>query len=337
MTNASGCRRARSGSGSLHELYGYLAWIARQIFATTADEEHVVLQAAEWSIERIAAVRATGSLTVTGTAAAAVPQGTVWRSGTGREYRSTAGAVIPAGGSLAIAVEAVLAGAAGNAASGTAVSLVSPLAGVVSAATAATALAGGADIEDVEDLRARLLFRKRNPPRGGADGDYVKWADAASALDHRVWEAPLGVMQTGDPPVLGTVTVYYAPDSVTLDNNGNWPAADISGIIDAIGDYIDARRPATADVTVRAPATQQLDFTIATLSPDTPAVRAAIEAELADLIHRETEPGGTLLISRIREAMSTAEGETDHSLTAPAMNVVAPQHTILVMGDVTWP
>lgn len=328
---------ARGISGALHELWGYLAWIARQIFATSADEENVVLQAAEWGIERIAAVAASGSLTVTGTVGADVPAGTVWKSPDGREYASDAAAVIGAGGSVDIDVEAVVAGAAGNAASGTAVSLVSPLAGIVSAATAATALAGGADIETVDALRARLLFRKRNPPKGGATPDYRRWADAASSLDHRVWVAPLGVMQTGDTPVLGTVTVYYAPDSVALDASGNWVDADISGLIDAVDAYIEARRPATADVTVRAPDTQRVDFTIDTISPDTAAVRAAIEAELADLIQRETEPGGTLLISRIREAISTAEGESDHSLTSPAANVVAPQHTILVMGDVSWP
>ena len=62
----------------------------------------------------------------------------------------------------------------------------------------------------------------------------------------------------------------------------------------------------------------------------------AIEAELADLIRRESEPGGTLLVSHIREAISTAQGETDHELTSPTADVTVQATQITTLGTVTF-
>ena len=40
-------------------------------------------------------------------------------------------------------------------------------------------LTGGTDPEDLETFRARVLYRKRNPPQGGSAPDYVEWAGQA--------------------------------------------------------------------------------------------------------------------------------------------------------------
>ena len=325
---------ARALAGAVDGLYAYGGWIAKQIFATSADEAQLLVQAAEWGIGRIAAKKASGTLTTTGVAGTAIPIDTLWQSAAGQQYRSTAAASVGA-----VPVEAVTAGSAGNAADGAKVSLLSPIAGVVSTAVAAAGLTGGADIESIEALRARLLYRKRNPPRGGAKGDYILWADAARVGAHRVWEAPLSQMRSTDPVVLGTVIVYYAPDDIPLQDTGHWDTADAEFVaaIAEVSDYIQERRPIdAANIDVRAPLTQPFNITIVSVTPDTPAIRAAIEASVTDLLLRETEPGGTLLLSHIREAISAAEGETDHNLTVPAANVVAPQHTILTMGSITW-
>jgi len=65
-------------------------------------------------------------------------------------------------------------------------------------------------------------------------------------------------------------------------------------------------------------------------------VQAAVEASLRDLIAREAEPGGTLLISRIREAISIAAGESDHVLTSPTTNQTAAAGEIFTMGAIAW-
>ena len=109
-----------------------------------------------------------------------------------------------------------------------------------------------------------------------------------------------------------------------------------SATVDTVDDYIQARRPVTADVTVSGPTAAVLNFTIQNITPMTQAVQDAVEAELQDLIRRESEPGGTLLVSHIREAISTAAGETDHVLVSPTDNVTAQATQITVYGDTTF-
>ena len=314
---------ARSLSGAFHELYGFLEWISEQRFVASADRDELLLQAAEYGITPIPAVRATGSITATGADGTAIPQGTIWRSGAGVDYRSTAAAAIPVAGSVSVAVEAVEPGAEGNAADMTRVSLVNPIAGLVSAAAADGAIAGGANVEDTDSVRRRLSLRKQQPPRGGTVSDYEFWALGAHADVTRAWGQALA---SG----LGTVTVYIMTDDAT--QNGI-PA---QAVVDAVQAYIDARRPATADVTAAAPTAVALDFTINALDPMTQAVQDAVEAELADLILRESEPGGTILTSHIREAISTAAGEIDHDLTAPAADVTVRADEISVLGAVNF-
>ncbi|MDX9862130.1 MAG: hypothetical protein RBS99_14555, partial [Rhodospirillales bacterium] len=62
----------------------------------------------------------------------------------------------------------------------------------------------------------------------------------------------------------------------------------------------------------------------------------AIEAEIRDLLRREAEPGGTILLSHIREAISIAAGEYDHALAAPAADLAHDTGEIAVFGGITW-
>ena len=66
------------------------------------------------------------------------------------------------------------------------------------------------------------------------------------------------------------------------------------------------------------------------------SVMNGFEAELRDLIRREAEPSGTLLISHIREAISVAAGERDHVLVTPAANVECDIGEVPTFGDITW-
>ena len=320
----------RGVAGAVHELYGYLDWISEQRFTASASRDELVLQAAEFGITPIAATRSTGMLAITGTTGIVVPSGTVWRSTARVEYRSTAEVTIVAGAATA-SIEAVVAGAAGNAGTGQAMSLTSPIAGIVSAAAASTALGGGADIESVVSLRDRLNLRKQSPPRGGAEGDYIAWAKEAHQDVRRkhVWER---AKEGG----LGTVHVYFMTYGATTD--GVPSAATVTAVSNYIngGGGLVRVAPVTADVDVLAPAAAVLDITIHEVMPATQAVQDAIEAELADLIQREAEPNGTILVSRIREAISTAQGESDHSLTAPAADVTVATGEISVIGTVTF-
>ena len=317
---------ARVFAGAIHELYGYGDWIARQAFPDTAEEAELLRWAEIWGVERNAAKIAKGTVTFTGAPGTNIRRRDVrLRSGAGVEYLGNQGrTAIGGGGTLEFRVRAAEAGAAGNADTGVTLTLISPIAGVQSAAPVSTAIAGGADIESIESIRGRLLDRIKSPPRGGTAADYVAWALAAHQDVTRAWarERASG---------LGTVTVYLMTDDTTA--NG----IPLAAVVTAAQAYIDARRPVTAAVTVAAPAAEAIAITITSVTPDTEDVRAAIAAELADTILRDGEPGGTILLSHLREAISTAAGETDHVITVPAADVTLQANQIAVLGDITWP
>ena len=99
--------------------------------------------------------------------------------------------------------------------------------------------------------------------------------------------------------------------------------------------WIDARRPVTANPTVVAPIAAPLNMSIQLL-PSSQAIRDAVTAEIADLLRREAVPGGTILLTHLREAISIAAGETDHVLISPVANVTHATGLIAVPGVITW-
>lgn len=311
---------ARVHAGGVHGLYGYLDWLARQILVDLAEAEILERHASIWGIARVPAAFAVGQATATGTNGTVVPAGTIFRRADGAEYATDAEATI-AGGSATLTLVAVEAGQAGNAAANTTLNIVTPIAGLnAAAAVMAGGLASGADIEEDDSLRARVLARIQQPPHGGARHDYVAWAKEVPGVT-RAWCYPL---ELG----VGTVTVRFVRD----DDASIIPDPAEVATVQA---YIDARRPVTANLTVVAPVAVPIAFQI-TLTPNSAGVQAAVEAELRDLLLREAEPGSTILISHIREAISLAAGETDHVLVAPAADVTHTIGEMATFGSITW-
>lgn len=322
LRRADGEVYARVMGGVAHGLYGYLEWLAQQLVYDTAESEFLERWASIWGVSRKAAAQATGTATFTVQAGALVPSGTLLQALDGVQYQTTAEATGTAP-TYTAPVQAVVAAAAGNRAAGQALALVSPVAGV-QPSTLAGELSGGADVETDDALRSRLLARIQAPPQGGAAADYVTWALQVAGVT-RAWVCP----QELGP---GTVTVRFVRDN---DGTGAAIIPD-AGEVATVQAYIDARRPVTAQLTVVAPVAVPLNFTITGLVPATEAVRNAVKAELQDLLLREATPGGTLLLSRLRAAISAAAGEADHVLTSPSANVVSTTGQISTMGTMTW-
>lgn len=311
---------ARVHAGSVHGLYGYLDWLSRQVLVDLAEAEILERHASIWGIARVPAAFAVGQAMATGTNGTVVPAGTIFRRADGAEYATDAEVTV-AGGSATLALVAVEAGQAGNAAANTTLNIVTPIAGLNAAATVtAGGLTSGADIEEDDSLRARVLARIQQPPHGGARHDYVAWAKEVPGVT-RAWCYPL---ELGT----GTVTVRFVRDADALIIPD--PAE-----VAAVQAYIDARRPVTANLTVVAPMAVPIAFQIE-LTPNSASVQAAVEAELRDLLLREAEPGSTILISHIREAISLAAGETDHVLVAPAADVTHAIGEMATFGSITW-
>lgn len=311
---------ARVHAAGVHGLYGYQQFLSQQLLPDLAEAEFLDRIASLWLNQpRKAAVPATGSLTLSGSNGVTVPSGTVLSRADGAEYTTNADATI-SGGAATAAITAVAAGAAGNIdTSGATLTIVTPIYGVQHTATGGI-ISGGADAESDSALRARVLARIKEPPHGGSSADYETWALEVAGVT-RAWVYP---SELGP----GTVTVRFVRD----DDASLIPDA---GEVAAVQAYIDARRPVTAQVTVVAPIAAPLDFTIF-VTPNTAAVKAAVEAELRDLLRREATPGGTILVSHIREAISIAAGETNHTMSVPAADVTHTAGQIATMGTITW-
>ncbi len=308
-------------AGSVHGLYGYLDWLAKQLMPDTAELEHLERWASIWLQEnRKAATAATGQASFTGLNGSAIPTGTLLLRADGLEYATTE-EVLVAAGAATVPVQAVAAGVAGNADPGILLSLVSPVSGVQPQATATAGLTGGADAETDDSLRARLLLRIRKPVRGGALDDYVTWALTVPGVT-RAWASAkeLGA---------NTVTLRFVMDGTYSDGI---PLAEDVATVQAV---LDANRPVAAEPYAVAPIPKPLGLSIR-LTPDLASVRAAVEAELRDMLLAEAVPGGTILISHIREAISTALGETDHVLLSPTEDVVCATGELAVVGDIDW-
>ncbi len=312
---------AKVWAGAVHGLHGHLDWVSRQLFVATADTTELELHGLDYGIARAPGAFAVGFVHFTGADDAVIPLGTRLQRADGSEYLTTVAATISNGQALA-AAKAVVAGAEGNTDALTSLTLVSPLAAVFSTANAANpGLTGGLDPESDESYRARILLRKRQTPQGGSIADYLSWTRAVPGVTN-AWAY-------GQWIGAGTVGITF-----TTDLAGGGPIPSEQQLAD-VRAYIDERRPVTAEVIVFAPTSRAIDLSIA-VHPDTPAVRAAIAAELADLLLRQGAPGSTLARSQISEAISSAPGEISHNLIEPAADLVFARTELPTLGSVAW-
>lgn len=312
---------AEAMAGLAHHQYGYLDFIARQTIPDTAEGEYLDRWCRMFGLQRKPATVAAGTVTFTGTDGTAVALGTRLTRGDGVTYATTAAGTI-ASGTAAVPVAAEAAGAEGDVGAAAALTLMTAVPGLLGTVTvAAGGLTGGGPEEDDAALRDRLRARMGSPPAGGAAHDYVAWALSVAGVT-RAWVFPLA-------RGAGTVDVTFVMDG----RADIIPAAPDVAEVQA---YVDTQRPVTADVLVYAPVAAALDVTITGLTPDSAAIRAAVEAELAAAIRRDGAPGGTIRRSRLIEAISRAAGETYHALTIPAADVAHSTGEIPVLGTVTY-
>lgn len=315
---------ARVQAGLAHGLYGFIDWVFLQVLPHTADEAYLYRHAR--NVRRKSAAFALGPAQAKGTPGALIPAGIKLKRGDGLEYDVAGDSKIAPNGLGTLEVTALSAGAASNAAPGAVLNLVSPVSGVDGTLTVAGAgISGGADEESVESWRQRILERWQKPPRGGSKTDYETWAKEVPGIT-RAWCYPEWMG-------LGTVGVV-----VLSDNAGTGPVPDET-TLERVREYLShtSRRPVTChDIYVIAPTLKPLDLVISGLTPNAEEVRAAITAELEDLLRREAEPGGELLISHVRAAISTAAGEWDHNLISPIYNVVHRPFELAVLGNIVW-
>lgn len=305
--------------GGFDALYKYIDRKVRSWWPDLCDAEDLPEHGARWGKPRLPAAPATGTVRFTGLEDSPIPQDTLVRRSDGTQYATTAPGAI-AGGVADIPVRAVVPAQLGNAVVATSLTLTSSVPNVNAVATAFTALSGGADIEPIERWRNRIMARVRRVPHGGADFDFEGWALEIPGVT-RAWVYP---KEQGP----GSVVVRFVRD----DDASIIPDA---GEIQTVYDHIVARCSVIADLFVVAPIATPQNYSIQAIPP-TDAVKTAIQAELAALYRREAKPGGTMLITHEREAVSTSAGETDHVMTVPSANQPHATGLLPTLGSFTW-
>lgn len=271
----------------------YLQWLAKNFLPDMAEKGWLDRWANILFGGRKAATFASGTISVTGVQGTLLPAGSILATSDGVQYQTAADVYLSAL-ATSVAVTCLTAGAIGNRDAGTILDL-SVAVSNVDAQAAATLIEGGADVEGDEDLRARILLRIRNPPMGGAAGDYQQWALSLPGVT-RVWVAPC---EMGP----GTVTVRFACDVLRSSSDG-LPTTDDCALVRA---YLDTVRPVTvADLFVPAPIPQGIVPRVLSLSSDTPSNRLAIAAALQAMLLDRAAPGQTIFACWISEAISEA-------------------------------
>jgi uncharacterized phage protein gp47/JayE len=332
---------AKVFGGIEHALFGFADYVQKQKFALTADSENLDLHGEELGLARRPETAARGPIDIVTTDALTVAAGAVFRLGDGTEYLAEIGGGTAFAGTLSIDVVASANGASSNAISGAPIEIVSGVSGAgLDAATASVGSAGivgGLDVEDDETFRARILFRKRNPPHGGSPADYVIWASSVTGVTRvfveRLFNGP------------GTVRIFPLMDDLYADGI---PQA---GDIDRVAAYLDTVQPAGASVTVAAPAAVPVAISIGGLMPYTTDVEEAIRTELKATFRLNSRVAGIDKIvssmpylaaptsfsrSWIWQAIANASGELRHRVDAPPADIALASTQIATLGAVSF-
>lgn len=315
-----------SVASGVRDLYDHQMWIVRQIIPTTESEDQTIVETAQYEgVIRKLASYAVGPVTLQ--SSVPVPVDTVLQHKDGRQYTVTSSGS-PSAGSVVVRIQAKVAGASGNILAGESLSLVTPVPGVQSTGTCGS-ISGGADIEPISQVLERLLFRKRNPPSGGAVHDYVAWMRELPGVT-RAWcyDAWHGGSTVG-------IAWVYDDRADILPN-----ATDKTSMQTYLFRHSD---PATGVLVGRPGGIEPVDMGIQlkhtdlviTPTPDNAATRAGINKNL--ISYQSTlSPGQTMLVSKVRTAIGSAVGVENYTLNLSS-DVTAQPNQLNVIGGITWP
>lgn len=289
-------------AGAIHILYGWLSWLADQLFYDTAEESSLDDHASRWGLARKAATFAVGVIDITGVDGTEIAEETQFSSDDGVVVEATESGTI-SGGTLSLNVRAVEAGSSGNLSDGTELEMVVPLVGVTTIEVDSSGLSGGQDQESDFKLRSRIRERIISPPAGGTVADFKRWAKEVSGVAE-AWPY-------GNTPSAGWVTLV-------IKASGSNPVPT-SPLLTEVDDYVSERMMITTNLSVQAIDDVDIDLTISLTivsGADSSSIEDVVVNQLVDYLDDTGSPGGDVLISGLRNAISTVAGVSDYEITA---------------------
>lgn len=337
-------------AGMAHLHYAYLDYIARQCTPFTSTDEWLAgWMALKQAYRKAATAARSPEAQIKGTSGRTLDAGAVINRADGYQYTTDAGVTIGSSGTATVAVTAVLpdiaeditgGGSLGNADAGTILTLDANVSGIESTVTLIQPATGGADIEDEEDFRSRGLLAWQNPPQGGSDADYKKWALEVSGVT-RAW---VKRRLNG----AGTVGVYIMCDR--NDNGGfpvgtdgisqleDWGAVKATGDQLAVADHIYPQQTDTAIVFVCSPIKKVINIEISGIKNADSTTVQGIKDALTALFFDEANPDGSgkVYLSDINGSIGGVSGTTGYILNSPTANITFAVGEIPVLGGVNF-
>src|SRR5882672_4425990 len=264
-----------SNAGLAYLTLLYINWLALQLFPDTAEDEWLDRFADIWLTQgRKTATFGSGVIQFAGIGGVTMPAGTILQGAsdlaTGTQITfTTQSAVLIGTINTNVPIKATTPGATGLVV-GSQLALATGISGINGSGTISS-ITDGIDAETDDELRVRVLDRIRQPPVGGDANDYIAWALATPGVNvTRAWTSPL---ELGP----GTVTVRIMTDDLINEIVGFASTADLA----TVTAYIDTVRPvAVRDRFIVTCVPEPIDFTISNLSPDSVAMRNAINASV---------------------------------------------------------
>jgi len=256
----------------------------------------------------------------------------------GYTFRNTTAGVVPSGGTLALSFKAEVAGADTTQTGDTDITtLQTPLAGVTVENT-------GPDWKTVDgvDAESDATLRLRNETKWSA----LSYATSAGAYVQFALASDSTIVRTMVYDTLastGVVSVFVA------DNTGGVAGATVT----VVQDYIDLKKPLTADVTVISATEVPQAFTaelFITTSKNNATKQAEITTALSTFINGlpiggkvplAGAPQGYMFFSELNEALSSIDGVEAITWTTPATDVSITVATeavanVMTVGAVTF-
>lgn len=284
-------------AGAAHLQYGFISWIAKQVFPDLATEWGLTRWGNILNLPRKAATYTTGTVLFTGTIGKLIPAGTLFIGDeNGLEYATDAAVTIGGGGSISATATAQGEGTDYNTTED--FTLSSPDPDIDTVITNSSGFDDGEDQESLALWKDRILQRFQNPPSSGTVADYERWALEVSGVSY-AWG--FGAENWAGA---GTCGVGVAD----ADHNA------VSGsVLTAVEDYIDTVKPEPANVSVFNVVPTPTVYAIS-ITPNTSEIQAAIVTNLTNMHLAEASPGGTLLLSSMRRAIGSVP-VTDYEIT----------------------
>ncbi|MGC3837245.1 baseplate J/gp47 family protein [Moritella viscosa] len=221
-------------------------------------------------------------------------------------------------GTVIVSITAIHAGYAGNLDKDSVLTLVSSVPGV-QARGASLGMMGGIDIEPINQLLERLLYRKRNPPQGGAEHDYVAWSREVGGVS-RAWCT--GAYRGGS--TVGIAFVFDERDDILPTPD------DITHMLSYIYRHQD---PATK-VYVGRPAGIEVFIIPLVLKTTSMTNRKQVLGNLTSL-ERSLSPGETLFKNTVGTAIGSVTSVQNYLCNLDD-DVLAKDNQIHAFGDIQW-